>query len=263
MGRTLDSAEPPVDYSACPAFSFQARAQSKDLPSMEDVPNIFRQLRIVQEIVRIVAQSRLQSLNGIDRPMDLTLIEEDLYTATPIRLTVTGTPDQVQTFINKMTTEANYLFFLRTIYVDTADLAHNGALGAAATPGSSSSPGGGRGMEGAMMMEGAPGIGPDMGMPMGPGGFPGAAPRAARPPRFRRQAAASPEGAMPGMMPGMMPGAMPGPAGAFGVPGTPGVTADEPKWRDDLRAFETQMPLAADLRFDLIEFNQPEAEANQ
>jgi len=261
MGRILESAEPPVDFSKCPALSFQARAQSKDLPSMDDVPKIFRQLRIVQEVVRIVAQSHVLALDSIDRPMDLALIEEDLYTATPVQMVVTGTADQVQNFINKMTTEANYLFFLRKLSVDTADVAPNGALGAAAAPASRGGMPGGMGMEGAMMMEGAPGMGmpgmpgmPAMGMPGMPdmGMGPGAAGRSTRTARSRRPATGGPEGAMPG-------GAMPGPEGAFGAPGATGTTAAEPKWREDLRAFEAQLPLTAELRFDVIEFNQPEA----
>jgi hypothetical protein len=94
--RMLDEADPPVDYKGCPALSFGPRAISKDLPAMEEVPQIFRQLYIVKEIVGIVARSHLYSIVNIERPMDLAVIAEDLYTATPVNMTVTGTADQVQ-----------------------------------------------------------------------------------------------------------------------------------------------------------------------
>jgi hypothetical protein len=265
INRMLDEAEPPVDYKSCPYLSFQTRAASKDLPTMEDVPKIFRQLNIVKEIALIVAESHLLSLSAIDRPMDLNVIEEDLYTATPVTLTVTGTADQVQSFINKMTVGAKYLFFLRNITLTTADQAPNGALGAA-----SASPAAGAGaMPG---MEGGPGMDAGMmamgGMPMG--GATAAAPRTPRTARpGRRTGTATPDAGMPGQPPGMpaMPGqpAMPMNPGVRGqgMPGAEGAkagtAAQEPMWRDQLRAFVQDALVTAELRFDLIEFNQPEA----
>ena len=41
--------------------------------------------------------------------------------------------------------------------------------------------------------------------------------------------------------------------------GRTGTAAQEPMWRDQLRAFVQDALVTADLRFDLIEFNQPEA----
>jgi len=252
LARTLDAAETPVDYSRCPAFSFLLRAQSKDLPAKEDIPLIFRQLRIIQEVVRIVAQSHLQSLDSIERPLDLAVIEEDLYTATPVVMTVTGTPEQVQTFINKISTEANYLFFLRTLAVETADQAANGAIGSIAAPAVGAGMGAGMG-PGMGMMDPAMGM-MDPGMGMEPAmGAGGGAPRAStfRRPGRRGQAGAGmdPAAGMPGMD-------MPGMEGAMGRTGAAG---NEPRWRDDLRPFEADRPITATLRFDVIEFNQPDA----
>jgi len=84
------------------------------------------------------------------------------------------------------------------------------------------------------------------GMPgMSPGGMPGMSP-----------------GGMPGMSPGGMPGMSPG-----GMPGmsTGGATAAaaEPMLREDLRVFMQDNLVTAELRFDLIEFNQPEASPRQ
>jgi hypothetical protein len=258
MNRTLETAQPPVDFSQCGYLSFQARAASRDLPAMEDVPKIFRQLRLVQEITRIVAQSHLQRLLSLERPMDLTLIEDDLYTATPIVMTVSGTAEQVQDFINKMTTEANYLFFLRTLSIETTDQAPNGALGAAGPATGAGQAGAGAmgpGMEGAGMMN--PGM-PAGGM-MEPGGFPtpGGATPAFRPARPRRSSARDAGAARP---PGAMgPGGMPGPEGAMGMGGRTTSVPEEPLTRDALRPFALQTPVTAELRFDLIEFNPPEA----
>jgi hypothetical protein len=299
IGRMLTEAEPPVDYQACPYFSFDARAASETLPSMEDVPKIFRQLRIVREIARIAAAAHLVSLDSIARPMDLNVIEEDLYTATPITLTVSGTADQVQTFINKMATEANYLFFLRNITLTTLDQAPNGAVGASggaagaagglpggglpgkgAVPGGGGLPGRGGALPGGGGLPGRGGALPGRGgaLPFaGPGpamggGVPGMGnelPGAGRAPRVARRA--GPAGAglpgVPGAVPGLpdragpagaaMPG-LPGPGGV-GIAGATGAT-DEPMYREQLRAFVPDALVTADLRFDLIEFNQPEAD---
>lgn len=291
MNRMLDTAEPPVEYANCAYLSFEKRSQSKDLPPMEDVPKIFRQLRIVGEIVRIVRESHLVSLNAIERPLDLTVIEEDLYTATPVILNVTGTADQVQNFINAMVTPVNYLFFLRNISISTPDQAPGGALGGASSTGGTGMPMG-PGMEGGMSPSGGMGpggsgpggamrTGSGPGAAMGPmmeGGPSGGASRPAKAPRGRRGASTTPgagtASGMPGMspagMPGMSPAGMPGmgpgammPGMATGQPGTSGVAAAEPMLREDLRVFMQDNLVTAELRFDLIEFNQPEASPQQ
>ena len=268
--RMLDEAEPPVDYKGCPYLSFQARATSKDLPAMEDVPKIFRQLYIIKEIASVVARSHLLSLVNIERPMDLAVIAEDLYTATPIAMTVTGTADQVQSFINKMTTEANYLFFLRNVTLSTADQAPNGALGAAGGTATGATAMGmaGAGMEAGMGMGGA--MGPGMGGAMGPGmGMlaPGAgagtaaAARPARAPRNRRATTSPETGMAAGMGPGtgIRPPTALGPESARRDGAKPAAAAQEPMWRDQLRAFVQDALVTVELRFDVIEFNQPEA----
>ena len=285
--RMLDEADPPVDYKGCPALSFGPRAISKDLPAMEEVPQIFRQLYIVKEIVGIVARSHLYSIVNIERPMDLAVIAEDLYTATPVNMTVTGTADQVQSFINRMTTEANYLFFLRDITLTTADQAPNGALGAVGggATGATAMGMGGAGMEAGMAM--GAGMGPGMGagagmgaaMGMGAGAPPGMGAamgmgmldpkagtgRAARSPRAsRRGAAATPaETATPPGMAMMNPGGKPPRAAAADAArqdgSRTGTAPQEPMWCDQLRAFSQEALVTVELRFDVIEFNQPEA----
>jgi hypothetical protein len=294
----LDTAEPPLDYRNCAYLSFENRAESSDLPTLEDVPKIFRQLRIVQEIVRIACDAHLGSLNAIQRPMDLDVVAEDLYTATPIMLDVTGTADQIQTFINKMATEANYLFFLRNLTLETPDQAPNGALGGASGA-SGVVPSGGQGTEGGMGPGGPggptpgmrPGSGPGATGPAGPGAMmegggmgPGtagammAAPaatgnRPARAPRGRRPAATaagpSPAGTPATMGPGAMGPAMAGPGARMPgatLPGggdATGAVSEEPMVREDLRVFMQDNLVTAALRYDLIEFNQPEAASPQ
>jgi hypothetical protein len=243
INRMLDESDPPVAYSTCPYLSFQIRAASKDLPAMEDVPKIFRQLHIIKEIASIVAQSHLFSLNSIDRPMDLNVIAEDLYTATPISMNVTGTADQVQSFINKMTTEANYLFFLRNLTLITPDRAPNGALSAGPASGTSGAGPGMPGMEGSSMAPGGMGAGMSMGMGMMDPNSSSPNARSSRTPRGRRAAVAAPVASEVARRDG---------GRTLGAP-------EEPMWRDQLRAFAPGAPVSVELRFDLIEFNQPEA----
>ncbi|MBN2448796.1 MAG: Amuc_1100 family pilus-like protein [Lentisphaeria bacterium] len=273
MNRLLDAAE--VDYSTCAYLSFEKRATSTELPTMEDVPRIYRQLRIVQEAVRIVAQSGLLSLGSIERPMELEVIEGDLYTATPIRMTVSGTAEKVQEFVNRMTTEANYLFFLRNLSVEGADQAPSGALGGAGT-----SMGGGYGggmMDSEMGMEGMDSSGMGSGGGMRPGGALGGFRPRPRPesgsilggggemvaPGGGYRGPGSGYAPAMGMRPGMSPEmGMSSEEEYSGMGG--GAVSQEPMYREDLRVFMEMPVLTAQLRFDVIEFNPPdEGEAEE
>jgi hypothetical protein len=224
----------------CQYFSFDKLALSKKLPPEDAVPKIFRQLRIIQEVVRILGESELTTVEEIKRPMGLQTLEEDLYTVTPLKIVVLGRADHVQAFINKMNSESNYLFFLRKIDLLTTDQAPGGVLsGKDATPanrGGGMTGGGGEGAGG--MMD--PGMG---------GGMEGGAAEMTMGGNNRR----------PGR--GMRAPEMTGEMGADdNGGGARKEETDGPMTRQDLLAFEPNRMLNAELSFDLVEFIPPNAE---
>ena len=116
-------------------FSFDSIAKSATLPPDKDLPLIFRQLTLVKEIVKVAIESKVASIDEIKRPMNLSAQEEADYTITPIEITVTASPENGQNFVNAMSNQENFLFFLRTIEINAPDA----ATGVVAELGSSSS----------------------------------------------------------------------------------------------------------------------------
>jgi hypothetical protein len=242
MTKKLEEADIVIGQQ-CQYFSFDKLAMSRKLPPESDVPEIFRHLRVVQEIVRLIGESEVMQVERIDRPMGLQRLDEDLYTVTPLTIVVTGRPEQVQTFINKMNSESNYLFFLRKVDLLTADQAPGGILSGKDT---GVRGGGGPGMDG-MGPEGA-GMMMDPGMDMGAPEMGGEMPGMAMGGRGRR-----PTGGPNMMGPDM---------GGEGMPGARRGNAEltGPLTRQDLLAFESGRALNAELRFDLVEFIPPKEE---
>lgn len=103
-------------------FSFDSIAKSATLPTKDDLPLIFRQLTIVKQIVKVAIESKVISIDEIRRPMNLRVQEEADYTITPIEITVTASLENGQNFVNAMSNQENYLFFLRTIEISAPDV---------------------------------------------------------------------------------------------------------------------------------------------
>ncbi|MFA5204917.1 MAG: Amuc_1100 family pilus-like protein [Lentisphaeria bacterium] len=149
-------------------FSFGDLARSTSLPKSEEVPLILRNLRLVSEIVRVCGRSGITEFSGISRPGGLKPLVKDLYTDTPVQLTVTGSYKSIQRLVNQLQKEAKQVILVRSVELEARDQVPSGTTtaaggGAAATPGR-------------------------------PGGAPAAS----------RQPAGMPPGMMPGRM--MMPG---------------------------------------------------------
>ena len=103
-------------------FSFGGIARSATLPLKDDLPYIFRQLTIVQEVVKVAIDSKVITINDIRRPLNLKVHEEGDYTVTPIEVTVTATLENGQAFVNAMSNQENFLFILRTIEIKAPDV---------------------------------------------------------------------------------------------------------------------------------------------
>lgn len=247
-------------------FSFEMIASSEKLPPEESVPEILRQLAIVREVVRLVSmgvepvadpldlEAPVMEIASLIRPLELSPLEEDMRRITPVEFEIVAPVPMMQDIINRFHTESSYLFFLRNVSFLSEDQAPEGGLAGAAKDlldvdgggaGMGGLMGGMRGMDeggeeemmGGRMMGGS-------GMRMGAG-------------MMRGEYGEDNEGGM-GMGPGMM--------GYDGMEGEDGammgqLPMDRLK-RADLRVFEERV-VSATLRFDLVEFVEPEAEEVQ
>lgn len=140
MQKQLDEKEIAQDGKV-EYFSFDSIAKSATLPTKEDLPLIFRQLTIIKEVVKVAMESKVASIDDIRRPMNLRVQEEADYTITPIEITVTASLENGQNFVNAMSNQENFLFFLRTIEISAPDVSTGvvGDLGATSSSRSGSS----------------------------------------------------------------------------------------------------------------------------
>lgn len=147
--------------SNCSFLSFDRIARTRRPPKRSQVPEIFRQLSIIKEVVRLLSASKVEKVLAIDRPMGLENIQEDKFLSTPLHLRIVGKAEDVQGLINSFYSDAKYVFFLRKITLQTEDqVQSDGKLS-----GNMESGMGGAGM-------GGPGMGgADMGMAMGGAGM--------------------------------------------------------------------------------------------
>jgi hypothetical protein len=229
LATRLDEAE--IELTTQSQYlSFEDYTQKNVMPRKEDMPELFRQFKIVEEIVAQAIQNKVAMINSIARPMLLQRRQDDLYHSIPIDLSVTGSAQAVSDFVNSFhSPAAKYLFFIRKVEFSSPDQAPGGVLGGTGTTGM----GGMGGMD--MGMEG--GMGGGMGMP------------SPRPGRRR--------GTMPGAEMGMETGAMPGMDGGMGT-GMGGAAAMPVLLtREQLLAFQDRY-ITAVVRLDLVEFTTPE-----
>jgi len=212
-------------------FSFEEIALNPKLPDENDVVKIFRHLRIVQEVVRLLVEAEISTLAKLDRSMKLEVLEEDLYTVTPLQINISGEAGHIQKFVNLMTTGSAYFFFLKKISLLSVDQAPGGELaGLTGTASTARTLPGMGGMDmGGMEDMGGGGM-EDMGG-MAVGGM-----------------------AVGGMAVGGMD--MGGTGGGIAR----GVQPDMSEMalsRQQLIAFESRRQVSANLRFDLVEFLLP------
>jgi len=224
-------------------LSFEEYAAANVTPKRADMPELFRQYKVVEEIVNQLIASKVAMVNQIGRPLLLQKREEDLYTSIPIDISVTGTSQSVSDFLNALHTTARYLFFIRKIEISSQDQAPDGVLGGTGTTGGGA---GGGGMGG---MGGMGGGGMDVGM----GGGMGGGMAMGRPGMGRPGFGAGPGGGGGGMDMGM-----------DGGMGTAGTTMVMPVLltREQLTAFQDRY-ITADIRLDLVEFTTPEEQQGE
>gem|GEM_PF-2204591 len=257
-------------------FSFDDVALAETLPARRDVPVIMRSLAAVWDIVRLVGIAQVAELSAISRPLGLRSLDQDpLYNAIPFEIVLSGTLDQVQRFINLMHTQASYVFFLRSVELLGEDQAPMGSVAVLEQFGLGTGAGTGMrptgpGMRGVDPRGGDPRmLRPGATTRRLPGARPGADARVRPGADARMGGMPMPGPTGPGGPGGMMPGGPAGMPGAPGMVGAMGMTGadEEPvsralaRTKSELLAFRRDAVLQAQLRFDLIEFKEPEADA--
>ncbi|HOG49133.1 MAG TPA: Amuc_1100 family pilus-like protein [Lentisphaeria bacterium] len=215
------------------SFTFDYYAKLDTLPPVTDLPKIFRHLKLIKIVIENVIEAELLSIDAITRPLNMQIMQEDLYTYTPIEINVTGSLNNTQKFINQMNSNKNCLFFLRELELIAPDeLTDVGAtlkdalFGTGATGGMGMGIGGGGEDFEAMGM----GMGMGMGGPQRPGG---------------RQ---------PGRQFQPAPDMMPGEAGPLVNRAAAGTMAGPPPKRQDLLVFMPKQ-VSWRIRFDMVDFN--------
>lgn len=139
-------------------FSFDSIARSTTLPPIAEVPMILKNLRIVEEAIRLIGKAGLSDLRTITRQQGLKGLDRDLYTLYPLELSVAGNFTTINRFVNMLQRESKGLFVVRSVSLESRDQAAGGVVATVAP--AAGGPGAGMGSP-----TGAPG---DMAMGMRP-----------------------------------------------------------------------------------------------
>jgi len=249
----------------------------------EDFNAVFRGLNVMDRILANVAAVGIKQINYVVFPMGFAIREEAGYTVRPLNVSVNGTPKQVQDFINVMTDDPRMLFYITDlafsspdVFTEEYDELSGDYEGEEADIGGAFGPdggGAGRGMgKGGNMNAGgmpkAAKAGATQRQPrqsrksdMGGMDMPGAGKKGAK-----RSARNNPDGAMPGMGRGAGMGrgnaAMPNADGASMNGENQGRRIVLPPKRQDWLIFG-EKEVEMNIRFDLYEFIEPQAEAEE
>ena len=90
--------------------------------SQEDFLPVFRQLAITDHILEIVAESGIKEVNFLSFPMGFTNVDSGTYTTTPFDISVFGSPEEVQNFLNAMTDDDKMLFYITDLVFNSPDV---------------------------------------------------------------------------------------------------------------------------------------------
>ncbi len=130
-------------------FTFKETLNSGRPPPEEEVRGILRNLRVIQEVARLVKEADVDQLVQLNRPRNDATLEKRLYYTLPLDVTVKGDFESVRNLTNAFQTDADYLFTLRNLRLESEDQTQNLKLperdsdsdgrGAASAPGFSSS----------------------------------------------------------------------------------------------------------------------------
>ncbi len=236
-----------------------AETNSDNKPIIEqDFLPIFRQLDIYRELVDVLGRSGVKRVDDLTFPRSLLTEEGDGYTVTPIVVSLAASPAVLQTFLNRLSQDPNYLFIIRNLslydeasespaeeYTQIALLKRQALLAKQAA-----TLGGTTGREGGMTA-GTPS--------MGRGRSPRNAESERRTPRSSSGRSASSN--TPRRSPRGGANTMGGMEGIQNLANLDEslLTYEEPKRQDNF-VFRAPRSIQAEITLDLIEFNAPEGE---
>ena len=101
-------------------LSFGNILQEDKLPDVEsEVPIILKQLKIVKEIVNILAQSNIDSVQNAARPFGLKLDNRTFFNIVPFKFTITGSSKAIRKVITALQKDSEYIFIADTISFTT------------------------------------------------------------------------------------------------------------------------------------------------
>ncbi len=118
-GRKVDVASANVAN-----FTFDRVVGTDWLPPVEKVPVFMRNLFVINELVEVVAESGVRSLDSIERPNDELQEEAGRFKYLPLKISVTGTYHSVRKLMNNIN-DADYLFIVRDMRISTTDITSN------------------------------------------------------------------------------------------------------------------------------------------
>lgn len=76
---------------------------------------LFRQLLIYDHVLKKIAAAGIKEVNQLEWPLGFAIQEEDIYSVTPIWLSVNCAPEVGQNFLNQMTTDTKMLFYIKSV----------------------------------------------------------------------------------------------------------------------------------------------------
>lgn len=121
----LDEAGVIIDDEAA-GLSFSAILEGDELPDEEtEVPVILKQLRVIEEVARILAESSVDELNTFSRPFGLGVDEREFFSIMPLELSVAGDAKSVRQFVSGLQQDAELFFFIDNIELQTSNTADN------------------------------------------------------------------------------------------------------------------------------------------
>ncbi len=107
-------------------FSFDRYMQPDVLPNNEEIKSILNQLEIIQELIYIISQSEVKSLDRFSRSDDINLTERKLYGFMPFTLSLSGNVNSIRRFMN-LIPEARYFYMVRNLDLEASEPRMNDA----------------------------------------------------------------------------------------------------------------------------------------
>ncbi|MFW5803522.1 MAG: hypothetical protein ACOCWJ_06350 [Verrucomicrobiota bacterium] len=100
-------------------LSFGTILDSAGLPDEDtEVPILVKQLRLIQEVVRLAGEAFITEFSNIERLGGTAVLEGDDYNIVPFRVTVTGNLPKVKNFVTKLQRDSEYFFLIHFFHVD-------------------------------------------------------------------------------------------------------------------------------------------------